>query len=197
MKGRKIPAPTRAIVKNYLKKWDGLENYVTQEKSLEMLFRKTYPKNKRIEHILIKVCCLNQFYSTRLYWPLMAAKQIALLDIDKALAAGDEKLVNKISKIKIPNGRTINFYSFASKYCSHHRPDCYPIYDSFVEKMLMYFRRQEKFYKFRKADLHNYAKFKEILEQFKAFFGLEIYSIKEIDKYLWQAGKEYFPKDYK
>jgi hypothetical protein len=192
-----IPTPTPEIVRSYLEKWDSLENYVLQEKSLELLFREAYPENKKIEHILIKVCCLNQFYSTNLYSPFMAAKHILALDIDKDLAAGNYELVNKISRIKIPNGRIINFYSFASKYCSHHRPERYPIYDSFVEKILLHFRRSDKFHEFSKDDIRNYAKFAEILQGFKKFYGLSEFSVKDIDRYLWQVGKEFFPKTYK
>lgn len=29
-----------------------------------------------------------------------------------------------------------NFYSFASKYCSHHNPLDYPIYDIYVDEVL-------------------------------------------------------------
>lgn len=194
MKKLYIPRPTKAIIKGYFKKWDRLENYVLQERSLNLLFRDAYPENKRIEHILIKVCCLNQFYSTNIYSPYTIAKHIFDLDIDRSLATGDDGVVNKIAKTKMPKEKIYNFYSFASKYCSHHRPELYPIYDSFVEKILMHFQRQENFYSFRKSDLRDYGKFREILEHFKEFFELQEYSLKEIDKYLWQVGKDYFSK---
>ena len=32
------------------------------------------------------------------------------------------------------NGKKKNLYSFASKYCSHHNPEAYPIYDSYVDE---------------------------------------------------------------
>jgi hypothetical protein len=41
--------------------------------------------------------------------------------------------------------REINFYSFATKYCSHHKPEMYPIYDSYVDKMLGYFKKRTIF----------------------------------------------------
>lgn len=196
MKQINIPSPTPSIVKNYLNKWDGLENYVLQEKSIELLFREAYPENKKIECILIKVCCLNAFYSTNIFSTYTVAKHILNLDIDKRLADGDDEIVNLIANVKMPNGKIRNNYSFASKYCSHQWPERYPIYDSFVEKMLMHFQKQEGFYTFRRDDLRDYAKFREILERFKEFFNLHEYGLKEIDKYLWQAGKDYFPKTY-
>ena len=70
------------------------------------------------------------------------AKHILSLGIDARLKAGDVTLVNDIKQITI-NGTQRNFYSFASKYCSHHNPLDYPIYDSYVDAVLQYFRNQD------------------------------------------------------
>ena len=45
--------------------------------------------------------------------------------------------------------------------------------------------------------LKNYSQFKNILIQFKKFYGIDEYNLKDIDRYIWQLGKEYFPKNYK
>jgi len=173
-----------------------LENYVLQESSLKKLFTETYPLNTKMDDILIKVCSLNDFYSTNIYSPFNVAKHIYLLNIDNRLAIGDILLVNDISKVKVNENKEINFYSFASKYCSHHKPEVYPIFDSYVEQLLIFFKRKDKFYNFSKKDLKNYSKYVEIIFEFQKFYGLEKYNIKELDKYLWQAGKFYFPKEY-
>jgi hypothetical protein len=123
------------------------------------------------------------------------AKHILSLNIDDRLRSGDGSLVDEIQHVTI-NGRTLRLYSFATKYCSHHNPNAYPIYDSYVDKVLCYFRNVDCFIDFRSDDLRNYQKFKSILMQFREFYGLENYGLKEIDKYLWQFGKEYFPNDY-
>lgn len=192
----KIPTPNKDVIKSYLEKWDNLENYVLQERSLDLLFKEVYPKNKKIEHILIKVCCLNQFYSTNIFSPFIVAKHILSLDVDKYFATGNDDVINKIARVKISEGKFRNFYSFASKYCSHHWPERYPIYDSFVEKMLMYFHERDKFYNFKKEDLRDYPKFANVLQHFKEFYKIYNYSVKDIDRYIWQAGKEFFPKKY-
>ena len=62
--------------------------------------------------------------------------------------------------------------------------------------MLMHFKRKDKFFKFKKDDLKHYPTYREILMQFSNFFGLGSFTLKQIDKYLWQAGKDYFPKQY-
>ena len=191
-----IPTPCKNEVIKYLKLWDSLENYVLQESSLDKLFFETYPENTDINDILIKASSLNDFYSTNIFSIFPVAKHILELNIDERLKNGDESLVNDIATIII-NDKEKHFYSFATKYCSHHFPDVFPIYDSFVEKVLLFFNKKDKFYKFKKEDLKNYKKFKEILIAFKIFYGIDEYNLKDIDRYLWQLGKEYFPKKYK
>lgn len=190
-----IPTPSVVEVEKYLNKWDSLENYVLQENSLNKLFFDLIPNNKSIEDILIKASILNDFYSTNIFSIYPVAKHIFDLDIDDRLQKKDPGLVNEIAKVMI-NGRQKNFYSFATKYCSHHFPAEYPIYDSFVECVLLYFKRKDNFLNFKKEDLKNYEKYKEILISFSKFYGLTQYSLKDLDRYLWQVGKEYFPKKY-
>ena len=189
------PTPNLDLIESYLQKWDTLENYILQENSLNLLFHKLCPENIKTEHILLKVSSLNDFYSTNIYDTFTVAKHILNCEIDDSLSKGKLDIVNKIARVKIKK-RTINFYSFASKYCSHHNPAVYPIYDSYVEKMLMYFKRVEKFYTFLKDDLKDYPKFVEIIRNFQVYFHLGKFTLRQIDIYLWLAGKQYFPHKY-
>ncbi len=190
-----IPKPNRAEVNKYLDRWDSLENYVLQENALNKLFMEVYPKNTDINDILIKCSSLNDFYSTNIFSIFPVAKHILKLNIDERLKNKDTSLVNDIAKLNI-NGKEKCFYSFATKYCSHHFPNDFPIYDSFVEKCLMYFKKKDKFYNFAKEDLKDYDKFKNILLQFKKHYNIDEFNLKDIDRYLWQLGKDYFPKKY-
>lgn len=190
-----IPRPCKKEVEKYLKQWDSLENYVLQEDALNKLFFKTYPNNDNINDILIKASSLNDFYSTNIFSIFPVAKHIYKLNIDQRLKMRDETLVNDIADVEI-NGVQKYFYSFATKYCSHHLPEDYPIYDSYVEKVLMYFKKIEKFDKFVKDDLKDYKRYKQILINFKKYFDIDDYNLKDIDRYLWQLGKEYFLKKY-
>ncbi len=191
-----IVRPTVEEIRKYLNKWDTLENFVLQERSLHKLFNRTYPLNNDMDDVLIKVCSLNDFYSTNIFSPFTVAKHIVELNIDNRLEKEDLELVNDIAIVKVNSNKEINFYYFATKYCSHHKPIVYPIYDSYVEKLLMFFKKNDEFLKFKKADLKVYSKYKNILLGFQKFYGLEEFDLKKIDKYLWQAGKDYFPKKY-
>jgi hypothetical protein len=188
----KIIRPSEDEVEKYLQLWDSLDNYVLQESSLRKLFTITYPLNNNMDDVLIKVCSLNDFYSTNIFSPFLVAKHIVSLDIDEELRNDDISIVNRIAKVPVNSKKTINFYSFATKYCSHHKPAVYPIYDSYVDKMLTYFKKLDKFHKFYNNDLREYLSYRDILLKFRDFYQLTKYDLKQIDKYLWQAGKLYF-----
>ncbi len=192
-----IPRPSKKNIQEYLIKWDNLEDhYIWQESSLDKLFHKTYKDNTDLNEILIKCSCLNDFYSTNIFLIYPVAKNIYDLKIDDRLNKGDPSLINDIAHVTI-NGVEKRFYSFASKYCSHHNSINFPIYDYFVDKMLWYFQKKDKFSNFSKEDLKDYVKFKNILMDFKKFYDIDEYNLRDIDKYLWIAGKKYFPKKYK
>lgn len=192
---KELPIPTIAEVEHYLAAWDKLEDYTLQEKALNKLFHEVCPENKKIEDILIKCSTLNDFYSTNIFKVFPVAKHILLLKIDDRLNIGDLDLVNKIAVVEIPTDKgkvKKNFYSFATKYCSHHNKNDYPIFDSYVDKVLRHFRNRNNDFKFKNDELKNYARFIEIIKEFQSLYGLEQYTLKEIDKYLWQLGKKFF-----
>ena len=190
-----VPKPTKEQIEIYLKKWESLDNYQLQEKALDMLFHNLCPENRKIEDILLKCATLNDFYSTNIFSIYPVAKHIAELNIDDRLVAGDLTLVKDIQNVSI-GGKEKHFYSFATKYCSHHNDKAYPICDSYVKKVLKHFRKADSFVRFKNQDLEDYQSFYTVLESFREFYHLEVFSLKEVDKYLWLFGKEYFPNKY-
>ncbi len=128
------------------------------------------------------------------------AKHIQKLGIDDALISGDPHIVNKIavghgihsSKTK----KELNFYSFATKYCNWHNLEQYAIYDSFVEKILLAYKKQDNFTEFTKDGLRDFMTFKRVIQDFMCFYDLSSHNLKEIDKFLWIYGKEMFPSKY-
>ncbi len=143
--------------------------------------------------MLLKVTVLNVFYSTRILAKdaFDVAKRIVELNPCKRIAEGDTSLVNEMAAVSIA-GKNWKFYSFASKYCSQHKPDKFPIYDGVVDKMLWHFRSADNFAKFKRKELKNYPRFVEVVHAFKEFYELEQYSLRWIDRYLWLKGKEIF-----
>jgi hypothetical protein len=102
------------------------------------------------------------------------------------------ELVNRISKT-VKGGKTFYNYSFATKYCSFHRPESYPIWDSHVDEYLAQLRNQEKhkqggFRQFKRKDLWNYPEFKKIVTEFRDYYGLQEFTFKQIDGFLYYEG---------
>ena len=189
--------PTTDNIRKWIQAWEETDGYPEQESALDKLFGDLCPDNEELDDILIKVCTLNDFYSTNIYKVFDVAKVIQSLDIDSRLNADtpDTHIVDDIvDGVKQRTGRSV--YSFASKYCSHHKPEFYPIYDSYVDMLLRYYRDKEdaEDFFFSDGELQNYASFCRIEMDFKRHFGLQEFNAKEIDKFLWQVGKQSFPK---
>lgn len=191
-----IPKPTTQEVNYYLKRWDSLKNYTQQESSLRTLFSVTYPKNTNLDHVLIKVAALNDFYSTHVTFRSQFAEHIIRLNIDDRLHHGEISLVNELAKITWENGKNQTLISFASKYCNHHFPNKYVIYDYFVERVLTHFRDQDHFYEFRNGSLKDYRTLHKTIQIFIEIYQLTEFGLKDIDRYLWLLGKEHFPRNY-
>jgi len=61
----------------------------------------------------------------------------------------------------------------------------------------MYFRNKDGFADFTREDLRNYLIYKQVILDFCDAYSLGGFTFKQIDKYLWQLGKELFPKPIK
>lgn len=196
--GLDIPRPSAEQAQSYLSRWETqeeFEKYRHQEDALSLLFRQLCPNNEKIEDILLKVATLNDFFSTNIYGVYPVAAHILSLHIDGRLQRGDISLVGDIQRVTV-KGKEINFYSFATKYCSHHRPDVYPIYDRYVDDVLRYFQRADCFSTIASFNLKDYVQFKQVMDEFSSFYELGDISPWARDKYLWMLGKEHFTKTY-
>jgi len=167
------------------------------DSALTELFTK-YPKNDNFDHVLLKVAALNTLYSTmiRVYGnhPTVydVTRHIVDMNIDPGLDLCLPKLVHKISMIEKDN-KPYYHYSFATKFCSFHRPESYPIWDSRVDEYLGQLRNREKhkesgFPQFKRKDLWNYPEFKKIVTEMRDHYGLQEFSFKQIDGFLFCEG---------
>lgn len=195
----KIETPTCDLIDKYLKIFNEDKRYQPADTAIVKLFS-AFPENKKLEDILLKISVLNDMYSTNILGTFKMTEHIQQLDIDERLKSGDPELVNDIAQghgIRTKKNNTeLNFYSFATKYCNWHNQDLYAIYDSFVDKVLMAYKRQDKFSNFKQSDLKMFPKFKKIINDFVTHYELTQYTLKEIDKFLWMYGKEKFPPNY-
>jgi hypothetical protein len=188
----KYVKPSQTVVKNYIKKWRKEPGNLTKQEAIEELFTKRYPNNTDINEILWKSALVNSFDNTHVQDFDLIAKNIINIDnIDVLLnkkntsSEEDAELIERIGKTNGESNR--NEYSFATKYCYHHNPEKYFIYDSKVEITLRYY--QKKYWKnkeIKDRSLTDYVLFVKVIKAFKKKFSLK----GDIDKFLWLKGKE-------
>jgi hypothetical protein len=187
--GMDLIVPSDHVVDEYVQRFNDIERYRVAEKILDQLFSDDFSNNE-IHIVFRKVSLLNSMASTNIYATFALSQHIlSIKDFDERLHKNkDVVLVRELSHITI-NGKHKNFYSFASKYCSYHDHESYPMFDGFVERILILYRDNYAFGQFRNIDLRDYKAFKEILNTFRSYFELEK-SFREIDNFLWLYGKE-------
>ncbi len=184
-----LPRPDHQLVRRLTDEFDSI--YGVAERALARLFA-TYPSNAVREEILLKVVAVNQLYGTQVYAVRELADHIHGLEIDGLLRDGAPEAVELIAGFEI-KGRPRRLYSFATKYCSWHAPERFPIYDSFVDRSLWLYRQQTGFSKLQRANLRHYALFREAVNDFRTYFNLTGVGVKELDKALWMLGKAHEP----
>jgi len=160
-----------------------------------------YPENTNPSQVLLKVVTLNSLYSTLIrvnsqylptdlkYAPTAydVARHIVKLKIDVELSRGDEAVVESIANVKVA-GRNHYYYSFATKYCSFHRPESYPIFDSRVKEYLWQLRSEGGLRRFQQQALWSYTELKRIIDELLDQYGLRDFSYKQIDAFLYIEG---------
>ena len=190
-------------------------NYFNKSEELkETVLKRAFSnkKNEYLEEVLVKVTLLNAFYSTQLFNNpgnyngkrknadiQVMAKHIVDLAINKGLddkmATGDLEAVELIRQID-PN-RYSSATSFATKFCSWHNSDSFPIMDRYSKGMLYYLNRADNglFKDFNnhqvtKTGLNDYKTFCNIHHELREYISKRIstFSCKDIDKFLWCYG---------
>ena len=137
-----------------IKKWDNKvtidPKYGKEQEIIEKVIR-LYPHNKDLVQVAMKVSVIDLTNSTQLtnYKSKISLYDVcqvilSIEDIDKRLSLGDPTLVEEIAKKSKNfggNGKGVNLFSFASKYCCYHNiyqynRDDYSIFDTVVSKYL-------------------------------------------------------------
>ncbi len=153
--------------------------------------------NDDYDEVKIKVAALNTIYATSIsYIKPVVEKLVASIpkDVNKFSYTDFIALVDEISTVTWTSGSTGTTYtrcnlSFASKYVHFLSNRDIPIYDSYIWIVMKGYLGQYANRKFSNAAPDNYAEFHKVFTEFKSGFSLSRYSNYDIDKYLWQHGK--------
>lgn len=187
-----LQKPTKSTLNNYIKLFD--TEYSRTEAYLFDLFQKYFPDNNSPEQVMIKVFAINLLYKTYIRWLPAVVTHILQCDIDNMLRNNDINAVHVLTPVKFKT-KTKHLKSFATKYCSFHKPDIFPLFDSNASYALY---KYNKIYKFSphvtRTSLLSYENYIETINSFRTYFNIENYNYKNIDKYLWKYGKELLDK---
>lgn len=204
-----LPKEALKRLNDYYNSSEEMRHDRIQEEGLKILFQSNdWRNNDTAERVYIKVAALNDFYSTNIYGTANVADIIlSMKDFDNRLAQHDLRIVddlnnNRKQTISSSGKKYPGIYSFASKYCAHHYPDVYPIYDYYVEQMLWYWQKKDNFLENDSISslqkLHNhfmksYSNFVNAIKLFQKKYNLED-DLRATDRYLWLKGSECFGK---
>ena len=167
-----------------------LPDYALQEKVLADIFTK-YPNNTTLAEVILKVNLLNAFYSTRILDIATVASHImSIPNIDARIKCGDVTVVDDVASVN-HNGKLLTHFSFATKYCSFHQPQKFPIFDSFIAECFSQLSKNNYFQKkFPKNTIRNcYSDFKKFYDEFMTNQPALPKDYKEVDRYLWSSLK--------
>jgi hypothetical protein len=179
-----LPRPTVDLVNKARADFDD-ENQLS-EAALRKL-REAFPRNVEPAQVLLKVLVLNELYNVRVLGidvePL--ALHIVSLRVDPMLISGSPAAVGLIKNCPGLN----QYYSFATKFCCWHNPAAYPMYDGNMDECLWSYQKHDGFSVFERQDLYAYEKLVSIVSSFRTYYGLESFSFRELDKFLWRMGE--------
>jgi hypothetical protein len=190
-----VTTPTEELVRAACVEFDRQNSVI--EEALTELFSQ-YPDNSVLRHVLLKVVALNSLYSTQIGVYCEAIPNIVdvarhihqnFRAIDAGLGAHSPEVVDRIAMVIVSGKKDRNYFSFATKYCSWHKLDWYPIWDSKVDRYLRCLQKQTGFAKEFDLNAHwKYTAFRDVMSAFSERYGLASFSFKEIDKFLWSYG---------
>jgi hypothetical protein len=157
------------------------------ERALDELFG-AYPANTVEWQVLLKVVTLNRLYSTNILDVHGMTKRICEIgdELDRSLQAASADIVDRIARL----GLNRIEYSFASKFCSRHKPEQYPIWDSRARRYLLWVRRRSSLaFMGKNPDLwDHYSEYVEMINSLRSHYHLAC-SVRDLDKFLYQHGK--------
>lgn len=164
--------------------------------SLSKLFECMNDESSRFE-VGIKVAALNQLYSTAIQYIRPVVEKIVCEVSEKHKSFTDKgyaDLVDKITTVSWVSPTTRRAHSrrnlsFASKYV-HFLSGCkIPIYDSIIWIVMIGYLKQNGYNAYSFSPPSSYEYFYKAFVKFRQRFNLNERSNYDIDKFLWQYGK--------
>lgn len=167
--------------------------YELADRVLRLVFEGN-PTNTNDADVLRKVVLLNALYATSIYDVFRMAHHVHRLGakLDAWIATGSPQAVSRVRRghgIRTSSGVDRDFYSFATKYASWHRPEVYPMYDKYVATAIRRIRRWLGMPSLSAGELRRFRRFRRALDELHDAVEWPTPGYKEFDQGLWVLGQ--------
>ncbi|MHB1246156.1 MAG: hypothetical protein ACYCZH_06910 [Sulfuriferula sp.] len=187
--------PNNSNIKTMLKQHDK-DGGNSINDSLTKLFNSLNDESNEYE-VSIKVAALNQIYSTAIQYIAPVVSQICknISDNHKTLSIAQyAETVDKIATVTWVSPTSAKQHtrcnmSFSSKYIHFLSERQLPIYDSYIWIVIIGYLNQQNKTKLSFSPPKSYQEFYSVFLGFKKDFSLTERTNYDLDKYLWQYGK--------
>ena len=182
---RFYPVPTAAVIRNVLERYEASE-VCAQERKIIGFFQKI-PLNVNKADVLLKATALKSFMGNpHVYLPYITHCILSEKHFDSKLQRGVKSIVDGITASSRAKWK---YASFARMYCAFHRPNLY-LGSGWCLGLLMY----ERLYHFMQGERFpgssGYTEFTKPFWIFRKFYGLEQYSLLDLQHFLQQLYRE-------
>lgn len=176
------------LLPSLLEKFKIEEHYFTGDERVFEVFEK-YPINIDRDTVIEKVSCLRDAQTRETGADNYLADHILKLNIDSLLEIRDTKVVDKIANVQVGSNE-VTLYHFASRYCNHHFPDDYPVYNIQVIPICGTLFPEIMHESNSMQGNIIYADFKKAMILVRKGLHLEKLNFYELDKILWAHESE-------
>lgn len=182
---RFYPLPTDAVIRSTLARYEK-SDYCAKERKIIAFFQQL-PQNNTRADILLKATALRSFMGNpHIYLPFITHHIHSERDFDRKLQRGVKSIVDGITASSRARWK---YASFARQYCAFHRPDLY-LGSGWEIGIVMY----ERLYGFMQGESFSggtrYAAHTKPFWIFREFYGLEKYSLPDLQHFLRQLYHE-------
>ena len=145
--------------------------------------------NTDLENVILKIAALNNHVVTQNNLELTIARHIISINPDPRLTNGDTSVVNELVPVDIR--QEFQCYSFATRYCSWHFPNLYPVYDELIEQTV------SEYFKLSKGTVPDhdqfleYSTFSQLIDEFIKDLHIDLDYL-ELDKFNWLYADQFF-----
>ena len=182
---RFYPLPTDSVIRSTMERFEK-SDYCARERKIIALFQRLPLNNNRAD-VLLKATALKSFMgSPNIYLPFITHYILSEKDFDNKLQRGVKSIVDGITASSRARWK---YASFARRYCAFHRPDLY-LGPGWEIGLIMY----ERLYGFMQSESFSggtrYAAHTKPFWIFREFYGLEKYSLPDLQHFLRQLYHE-------